>query len=112
MPWSGGCGASPRPSISGAGCNRLHPLEERCARWLLLTHDRVGRDTFLLTHEYLGYMLGVRRPSVTLALGMLQRAGLITYHRGEVTVTDREGLEHAACECYGVIVAEYDRLLG
>ena len=95
-----------------AACNRLHPIEERCARWLLLTHDRVGRDTFLLTHEYLGYMLGVRRPSVTLALGVLQRGGFIAYHRGEVTVLDRAGLEAGACECYDIITAEYARLLG
>ena len=98
-------------AAQGAGCNRLHPVEERCARWLLLTHDRAGRDTFLLTHEYLGYMLGVRRPGVTVALGALQRAGLIAYRRGEVTVEDRAGLEDGACECYGIITAEYDRLL-
>ena len=99
-------------AAQGAGCNRLHPIEERCARWLLLTHDRAGRDTFLLTHEYLGYMLGVRRPSVSVALSALQRAGLIAYQRGEVTIADREGLEDGACECYGIIAAEYARLLG
>ena len=98
-------------AAQGAGCNRLHPIEERCARWLLLTHDRVGRDTFLLTHEYLGYMLGARRPSVTVALGVLQRAGFIAYQRGEITIQDREGLEDGACECYGIIAAEYARLL-
>jgi CRP-like cAMP-binding protein len=95
-----------------AACNRFHGVEERCARWLLLTHDRVGRDTFTLTHEYLGYMLGVRRPGVTLALGILQKAGLIAYHRGEVVILDRDGLENATCECYRTITAEYDRLIG
>jgi CRP-like cAMP-binding protein len=98
-------------AAQSAGCNRLHPLEERCARWLLLTHDRAGRDTFLLTHEYLGYMLGVRRPGVSVALSSLQRAGLIGYRRGEVTIEDRAGLEDCACECYAIITAEYDRLL-
>jgi hypothetical protein len=99
-------------AAQSAGCNALHPLAERCARWLLQTQDRVGRDTFLLTHEYLGYMLGVRRPGVTVALGVLQRAGLIAYHRGAITVEDRDGLALAACECYGIITAEYARLLG
>jgi CRP-like cAMP-binding protein len=98
-------------AAQSAGCNALHPMAERCARWLLQTQDRAGRDTFLLTHEYLGYMLGVRRPSVTVALGVLQRAGLIAYRRGEITVEDRDGLELAACECYGIITAEYARLL-
>ena len=87
-------------AAQSAACNRLHPVEERCARWLLLTH------------EFLGYMLGVRRPSVTLALGTLQAAGLIAYRRGEVAVLDRPGLEDAACECYALITAEYARLLG
>jgi CRP-like cAMP-binding protein len=91
-----------------AACNRLHPMEERCARWLLMTHDGVRRDTFALTHEVLGQMLGVRRPSVTLAAGILQRAGLIRYHRGLVTILDRPSLEAAACECYGVIRNEFD----
>lgn len=90
-------------AAQSAGCNRLHPVEERCARWLLLTHDRVGADTFPLSHEFLGYMLGVRRPSVTVAMGTLQRAGLLTYHRGIVTVLDRPGLEAASCECYAII---------
>jgi CRP-like cAMP-binding protein len=90
----------------------LHPVEERCARWLLMTHDRVGADTFPLTHEVLGQMLGVRRPSVTVAAGMLGRAGLISYHRGVITILDRSGLEDAACECYGVIRGVFTRLLG
>ena len=90
-------------AAQSAGCNRLHPIEERCARWLLLTQDRVGPDTFPLSHEFLGYMLGVRRASVTIAMGTLQRAGLITYHRGVVTILDRAGLEGASCECYAII---------
>ena len=99
-------------AAQSAACNRLHPIEQRCARWLLLSGDRAGRVTFTLTHEYLGYMLGVRRPAVTVAMGTLQAAGLITYHRGEIVVRDRAGLEDAACECYALITTEYDRLLG
>lgn len=99
-------------SGQSAACNRLHPVEERCARWLLLTHDRVNDDAFPLTHEVLGQMLGVRRPSVTLAAGILQRAGLIRYRRGEITILDRAGLEAAACECYGIIRGQFERLVG
>ena len=96
-----------------AACNRSHQLEERCARWLLMTHDRVeGTDTFLLTHQFLAYMLGVRRSGVTIAASTLQKAGLIRYSRGRITITDREGLEHASCECYGIVRAHFDRLLG
>lgn len=99
-------------AAQSAGCNRLHPVEERCARWLLLTHDRAGSDTFHLTHEYLGYMLGARRASISLVMATLQRAGLLTYHRGVVTILNRAGLALAACECYAIIASEYDRLLG
>jgi CRP-like cAMP-binding protein len=95
-----------------AACNRLHPVEERCARWLLMTHDRAGADTFPLTRAYLGYMLGVRRPDVASVLATLQRAGLIDVCRGAITVRDRPGLEAVACACYALIAAEYDRLLG
>ena len=98
-------------AAQSAGCNRLHPIEGRCARWLLLTHDRAEEDSFHLTHEFLGYMLGVRRPSVSLAAATLQKAGFITYHRGEITILDRPGLEEAACECYAIIAGEYERLL-
>jgi CRP-like cAMP-binding protein len=94
-----------------AACNRMHPIEERCARWLLMTHDRVGADHFALTHDFLAQMLGVRRPSVSIAANMLQKAGLIRYSRGLVVITDRPGLEAAACNCYRVIRAELDRVL-
>ena len=92
-------------------CNHLHSIEERTARWLLMTHDRVGQNELLLTQEFLAQMLGVRRPSVTVAAGLLDKAGLITYKRGRITVVDRERLEEAACECYSVVKREYERLL-
>ena len=96
----------------GAACNRLHGIEARCARWLLMTHDRVGgADRFPLTQEFLAIMLGVRRSGVTVAAGALQAAGLIRYHRGGIRVLDREGLELAACECYGMIRRQFDQLL-
>lgn len=93
-------------------CNRLHEVQERCARWLLQTHDRVDSKSFPLTQEFLGQMLGVQRPTVTIAAGMLQQAGLISYTRGQITILDRAGLEKASCECYRIIKGEYDRLLG
>jgi CRP-like cAMP-binding protein len=93
-------------------CNSLHTVEQRCARWLLMTHDRVGGDELLLTHDVLAQMLAVRRAGVTVAAGVLQKAGLITYSRGRVRVLDRAGLQAAACECYAVIAAHTDRLLG
>ena len=93
-------------------CNRLHDIEQRCARWLLMTHDRVGDvETFPLKHEFLALMLGVRRAGVTTAAGVLQERGLIRYRRGIIRVIDRGGLESAACECYGVVRAQFDRLL-
>jgi CRP-like cAMP-binding protein len=94
-----------------AACNNLHAIEQRCCRWLLMTHDRVGGDEFVLTHEFLAAMLGVRRASVSAVAATLQRAGLIRYHRGRMTIVNRPGLEAAACECYRIITAEYDRLL-
>lgn len=84
------------------GCNRLHSVYERCARWLLLTHDRVGRNDILLTHEYLAMMLGSRRSGVTISLAALQRAGFIQYAHGCITIQDRSGLEETTCECYAV----------
>lgn len=86
-----------------AACNRVHVIEERCARWLLMSHDRVGSDEIPLTQEFLAQMLGVRRPGVTVAIGILQRAGLISHGRGRIKVTDRSGLEAASCECYAAI---------
>ncbi|MDQ2931221.1 MAG: Crp/Fnr family transcriptional regulator [Gemmatimonadota bacterium] len=91
-------------------CNRLHSLEERCARWLLITHDRVDGDQFKLTQEFLSYMLGVHRPAVTLAAGVLQEAGYIRYSRGNITVTDRQGLEGASCSCYQATRDDYAAL--
>ena len=92
-------------------CNGLHSVEQRCARWLLLTHDRVGTDEFPMTHEFFAQMLGVRRASVTVTAGILQRAGFVKFSRGRVEVVDRAGLEGAACECYGVTREVFDRLL-
>jgi CRP-like cAMP-binding protein len=94
----------------GAACNRVHSIEERCARWLLMTHDRVGADEFPLTQKFLSQMLGARRASVNRAARVLQQAGFIRYRRGQITILDREGLESAACECYTVIKREYERL--
>jgi CRP-like cAMP-binding protein len=94
-----------------AACNALHHLNERCARWLLQCHDRVHGDTFGLTQEYLGVMLGVERPSVSIAARTLRAAGCITFRRGSITVTDREGLEASACACYEMIRSEYSRLV-
>ena len=84
-------------------CNRFHTTEVRLARWLLLVSDGLGADTFRLTHEFIGKMLGVRRAGVTVAAGILSQAGLLRYHRGHITITDRAGLENFACECYGVV---------
>ena len=98
--------------VQGVVCNRLHSIAQRCARWLLLTHDRVDSDQFLLTQAFLAHMLGVRRASVGTVAGTLQKAGLIRYSRGLITILDRPGLEAASCECYRIIEAEYDRLLG
>jgi CRP-like cAMP-binding protein len=95
-----------------AACNARHAIEHRLARWLLTAHDRAGGDEFAMTHEFLSLMLGVRRPGVTIAAGMLQKAGLIHYARGRMTITDRPGLEAASCECYHTVRHEFARLLG
>jgi CRP-like cAMP-binding protein len=95
----------------GAACNRLHGLEQRCARWLLMTHDRVSGDEFPLKQQFLAEMLGVRRAGVSVAASALQEAAVIRYSRGTVQVLDRDGLEAASCECYSVIRQQFDRLL-
>jgi CRP-like cAMP-binding protein len=92
-------------------CNALHTAEERGCRWLLMTHDRVGKDEFRLTHEFAAAMLGVRRPTLTVIAGSLQKAGLIQYRRGYITIVDRIGLEAASCECYETVRAVFRRLL-
>lgn len=89
-----------------AACNRLHEVDERLARWLLMTQDRVHLEILPLTHDLLAGMLGTRRSSVTVAAGILQRAGIIDYRRGKVHILDRQKLEEAACECYPVIHAQ------
>ncbi len=95
-----------------AACNRSHPAVQRCARWLLMTHDRVDSAEFPMTHVFLSEMLGIRRPSVSVAAEALQASGVLTYRRGKVTVLDRAGLEAASCECYGLMRARFDRLAG
>ncbi len=93
-------------------CNQRHSLRQRCARWLLMTHDRMPSDEFHLTHEFLAVMLGVRRAGVTVAAGQLQSAGLIQYHRGTITILNRAGLERVACECYRFVCDAYTHLIG
>ncbi|MBC7899685.1 MAG: Crp/Fnr family transcriptional regulator [Saprospiraceae bacterium] len=93
-----------------AACNRYHPIDERLARWLMMTHDRMHAEDFAITQEFLSNMLGVRREAVNKAAKILQERGLIKYSRGHVTVIDGPGLEKAACRCYGVIKKEYDSL--
>jgi CRP-like cAMP-binding protein len=95
-----------------AVCNRLHPVDKRLCRWLSMTRNRLPSNEFLMTHESLARMLGVRREGVTLAAHHLQKAGLIHYRRGHITILDRAGLEAGACECYRVVKDEFDRLLG
>jgi CRP-like cAMP-binding protein len=95
-----------------AGCNRYHVVEQRVARWLLMTADRAHSATFDITHEFLAYMLGVRRVGVTEAASALQERKLIVYTRGHVTILDRKGLERAACSCYRLDIATYERSLG
>jgi CRP-like cAMP-binding protein len=94
-----------------AACNRLHSIEQRLARWLLLTQDRVDSHEFVLTQDFLSRMLGVRRAGVSVAATTLKQAGLIDYHRGTMMVLNRKGLENYSCECYGIVRDEYDRYL-
>jgi CRP-like cAMP-binding protein len=95
-----------------AACAHLHPVEQRCCRWLLMTHDRVQTDHFLLTQEFFAMMLGVTRSSVTTTANKLKNKGIIDYKRGHVTILDRAALERCSCECYVVMKREFDRLLG
>lgn len=92
-------------------CNGLHSVEERACRWLLMMHDRVGRDDFPVTHETLAEMLGAHRQTVSIVAGTLQRAGLITYRRGVLHVGDRRRLERAACECYAFTTKLFDAIV-
>ena len=92
-------------------CNRAHQVDERLCRWFLMTHDRVGKNDMILTQQFVAQMLGVRRPSVTVAAGVLQKAGLITYSRGRLAIINRKGLEASACECYDIVRQETERLL-
>jgi CRP-like cAMP-binding protein len=93
-----------------AACNALHDVEERLSRWLLQARDRVDDNTIRFTHEFLSQMLGVRRPTVTVVAKMLQEAGLIRYHRGQIEILNRQGLEARACECYGTMRKEIANL--
>lgn len=92
-------------------CNRLHTIEERFSRWVLMTHDRVKTDRFYLTQEFLADMLGVHRPSVSLVAAAFQQAGMIRYTRGNLTILDRAALEHACCECYAAAKLRFEGLL-
>ena len=93
-----------------AACNGSHIVGQRLARWLLMCHDRVPGDELLLTQEFIAQMLGIRRSGVSEAASGLQSQGLISYSRGHITIINRSGLEKFACECYGIVRAEYDRL--
>jgi CRP-like cAMP-binding protein len=95
-----------------AACNAHHDLSQRLARWLLAAHDRSGQPQLSLTQDLIAVMLGVRRSTVSIAAGQLQKAGIIRYQHGVITILDRVGLEHAACECYAAVVNEYRRMLG
>lgn len=93
-----------------AACNRLHTLDQRLCRWLKLVHNRVRRDSFRMRQEFMAHMLGVQRPSVSIAANMLQKAGLIRYSRGQMSVLDPSGLEQGSCECLEMIEKQFDRV--
>jgi CRP-like cAMP-binding protein len=94
-----------------AACLRFHLLGPRLARWLLMTHDRAQSDRFRVTHEFLAFMLGVRRVGITQAAATLQRQALVKYHRGDITILNRSGLEKAACGCYATDRKAYAELM-
>ena len=94
-----------------AACNRLHEIEERLARWLLMVQDRIKSNVVSLTHEFLGSMLGTRRASVTIAAGILHKAGIIEYRRGQIHILDRQKLEETACECYEIVHGQFEAYL-
>jgi CRP-like cAMP-binding protein len=96
--------------MQSVGCMALHHVQERCCRWLLMTHDRVKSDQFTLSQEFLAMMLGSTRPTVTVISRYLQEAGLIRYIHARITIVDRQGLEATSCECYATVKAEFDRL--
>lgn len=96
--------------MQSTACMALHSVQERCCRWLLMTHDRIHRDDFQLSHEFLAMMLGSTRPTVTVVAGTLQKAGLIKYTHGHMTILDRQRLEAASCECYSTVKEHFDRL--
>jgi CRP-like cAMP-binding protein len=96
--------------MQSTACMALHHVQERCCRWLLMTHDRVGADQFSLSHEFLAMMLGSTRPTVTLVARSLQQAKLIRYIHAKVTILNRKGLEAMSCECYATVKTEFDRL--
>jgi CRP-like cAMP-binding protein len=96
--------------MQSTACMALHNLNERCCRWLLMSHDRIKADQFKLSHEFLAMMLGSARPTVTVVVGTLQKAGLISYKHARINIIDRAGLEAASCECYATVKAEFDRL--
>ena len=96
--------------MQSTACMAFHPVHERCCRWLLMTHDRIRRDEFQLSHEFLAMMLGSTRPTVTAVAGTLQKAGLIEYTHGRITILDRLSLESASCECYSTVKDHFDRL--
>jgi CRP-like cAMP-binding protein len=100
-----------RETSQTIACNALHTVEARTSRWLLMVHDQAGADQFPMTQEFMAYMLGVRRQTVTVVMGALQGAGLIAVRRGNVTIRDRLGLEEASCECYGSMKLSYERIV-
>ena len=93
-----------------AACNRLHSIDQRLCRWLSMTYNRAHRTEYPLRHEFLSQMLGVQRPTLSTAASMLQRAGLITYRYGKLTITNPEGLAAGACECYEIMEAQFDKM--